>query len=193
MLYKIGGLFGPFGLVLHPSERWAYVSNTGSNNFAPFGTRVAIVDLCKRRIRKQITTGIQPSGLALASDARTLYVSNFNSLYASPTTFENLTLGQGTVSVLAVSRTGKRAQVTKTLTVPASPSTLTLWKDTLYVCNYSPNSVTAVPLSEQNRAPEVKAVEAPSASYLEDESKRRNSRKRTKKERATRRSTRSSI
>ena len=85
------GLAGSFDIVLSPDGTTAYVSNFGSNNFSPFGTTVAIVDLVTDTLTALIPVGIQPSGLALSG--RYLYVSNYNTLYTS-NTFSSLAYGR---------------------------------------------------------------------------------------------------
>ncbi len=89
------GLSGPFAIEIRHGK--AYVSNFGSNNFDLFGTTMSVVDLKSKRIVRNVTLGIQPSGLALTS--RYAYVSNYNTLYAGPQ-YTNLTAGSGSLSIV---------------------------------------------------------------------------------------------
>ncbi len=41
----VSGLFGPFEFVIDNCGKYAYVTNSGSNNFSPYGTTVSVVDL----------------------------------------------------------------------------------------------------------------------------------------------------
>jgi len=144
---KIAGLFGPFGLVVTKNNKYVYVTNFGSNNFAPFGTSVSVIHLKKQKIVKQIQTGVQPAGIAISPCNQLVYVSNYNALYANPVTFQDLTYGEGTVSVIC---TKTKTLVSKTIPVGQTPSTLTLSKDgkTLYVCKYVQNTILALNLND---------------------------------------------
>ena len=167
----IPGFFGPFNIVASPCGCFAYVTNFGSNDFAPFGTTVAVVDLRLRKIVQEVEVGIQPSGIAISPDGHSVYVSNYNALYARPH-FEALTAGEGTVNVIAVdhqckNRTktpcrkftqhncGRRmAQVLPpTLAVAETPASLTISPtgDKLYVCHYEGNVVTGICLDDHPR------------------------------------------
>lgn len=101
VIQTISGFSGPFGIAVSPDGTRAYVSNFGSNNFDPFGTTVAVVNLTLGTIVATVTVGIQPSGIAVSPDGKHVYVSNYNTLYqvGSPT-FSGLTSGQGTVNVI---------------------------------------------------------------------------------------------
>jgi len=103
LVATIPGFFGPFGLAIAPNGRRAYVTNFGSNDFSPFGTTVSVVDLRTNTIRATVEVGIQPAGVAVTPDSRFVLVTNFNSLYAHPN-FQDLTPGQGTVSVIDARR-----------------------------------------------------------------------------------------
>ncbi len=142
ILATVTGLFGPFGIVLHPSGNWAYVTNFGSNNFDPFGTTVAVIDLQTLEVAHEVDTGgIQPSGLDVSPDGKYLYVSNYNTLYqqGSPT-FSGLTAGQGTVTVID---TSTLEVIPGTIAVGQSPSFVKVdpTNQRVYVSNYTSNTV----------------------------------------------------
>lgn len=143
---SIPGLSGPFSLILSKEciPKYAYVSNFGSNNFAPFGTTVSVIDLRRHRIKRNITVGIQPSGLALSPNGDYLFVSNYNTLYAKAN-FQNLTPGEGTVNII-YNPSRKGQVISPTIPVGQSPSTITLSPDgqTLFVCQYVQNTVMAI-------------------------------------------------
>lgn len=137
----IPGLFGPFGIDLTKDGRYAYITNFGSNDFAPYGIDVAIVDIVKGRIIGFIETGIQPAGIVI--DEKFAYVSNYNALYAKPN-FAQLTYGEGTVSIIDINED----KVVKNIPVGQTPSTVTLSPcgKKLYVCKYVQNTVNAIDL-----------------------------------------------
>ena len=139
---RIPGLFGPFSIALTTDENFAYISNFGSNNFAPFGNTVSVIDLLNYQIVKTIEVGIQPSGLVIGDNFA--FVSNYNTLYASPG-YKNLTAGEGTINIIDLN-TNK--VVFPTISVGQTPSTLTLSKDNkrLYVCKYMQNTVVEIKL-----------------------------------------------
>src|SRR3972149_2205876 len=95
----IPGFSGPFGIALTEDDRYAYVTNFGSNNFAPYGITVSVVDLKKLCIVKNIEVGIQPAGIAISRHFA--YVSNYNTLYAN-SNYQNLTPGEGTVNIICL-------------------------------------------------------------------------------------------
>lgn len=136
---RITGFFGPSGIVLGGEGGLAYVTNFGSNDFAPYGTTMSVVDLAGGRIVKNVELGIQPSGIALSADGKFVYVSNYNTLYASPG-FKDLTPGEGTVNVV---RVRDHTVVGRALPVGRGPSTLALLPggEGLFVCNYIQNTV----------------------------------------------------
>ena len=136
VINSISGFFGPFGVDVTKDGKLLYISNFGSNDFAPFGSSVSVVDLRKNLIVKNIETGIQPSGLAISS--KYVYVSNYNVLYAKAN-FLNLTPGEGTVNVISL----KTNNVINTVSVGQSPATITLSPDEkkLFVCKYVQNTV----------------------------------------------------
>ena len=146
VIYTLSGFTGPFGIVLSKCGRYAYITNFGSNNFAPYGTTVSIVDLKNQQIIDNIFTGIQPSGIAINPKCCRLYVSNYNTLYAG-SDFSDLTSGQGTVSILKLSKKGDRAKViAPTICVGNSPSNLAVSPrgKNLYCSNYASNSVSKI-------------------------------------------------
>uniref|UniRef100_A0A6C0JQJ7 Uncharacterized protein n=1 Tax=viral metagenome TaxID=1070528 RepID=A0A6C0JQJ7_9ZZZZ len=136
------GLDGPFGIVLSPDSNTAYITNFGSNNFMPFGTTVAIVDLVGHTIVAKIPTGIQPSGVALSG--RYLYVSNYNTLYTDPS-FTNLVAGQGTVSIIDLYT---NTVVGPTIAVGMSPDYIVIVGKYLFVSNYTSNTISVVQIAE---------------------------------------------
>ena len=138
----ISGFFGPFGISLTKDGRYAYVSNFGSNDFAPFGTFVSIVDLKYRQIIRNIEVGIQPSGIIVGE--KFAYVSTYNALYKGPG-FTNLTYGEGSVSTI---RLDDMKLIAPTIPVGQTPSTLVLSPNEgkLYLTNYSQNTVRSISL-----------------------------------------------
>lgn len=141
----ITGLSGPFAVALSRNNRWAYVTNFGSNNFAPYGQTVSVINLKLGEIVSQIPVGIQPAGICLSPCDKYAYVSNYNALYGNPTTFQNLTYGEGTVSKICLRR---RRVIKPTISIGQTPSTLTISPDgeKLYVCKYVQNTVSAIKL-----------------------------------------------
>ena len=138
----VSGFFGPFGIAVTDDGAYAYITNFGSNDFAPYGTTVSVVDLYSMMIIKVVETGIQPSGIALLENFA--YVSNYNTLYAKPN-FQNLTPGEGTVVRINLSTD---EVVGPAIPVGQSPSTITLSPDgkKLYVCKYVQNTVVGISL-----------------------------------------------
>lgn len=140
IISKISGFFGPFGIALSTDGCYAYVTNFGSNNFAPYGTAVSVVNLRKKLIIKNIEVGIQPAGIAISNDCA--YVSNYNTLYAN-SGFQDLTPGEGTISIICLNN---NTVVSPTISVGQSPSSLVLSHDEkkLYVCKYVQNTVAEI-------------------------------------------------
>lgn len=137
----VTGLFGPFAFVIDKRGKFAYVSNFGSNNFAPYGTTVSVVDLSSLRIVNTIALGIQPSGIALheKSHKTVLLVANYNTLYAGAD-FSNLTAGEGTVQCFALDRC-RGIKLVRTVLVGQSPSQIVVSKRKVLVSNYSSNTI----------------------------------------------------
>jgi DNA-binding beta-propeller fold protein YncE len=137
VLNSIPGFFGPFGIAVTKDGEFAYVTNFGSNDFAPYGTTVSVVDLDKIVIVKTIELGIQPSGIAISKDFA--YVSNYNTLYAKAN-FQNLTPGEGTVNIICLK---SNKVISPTISIGQSPSTVVLSPNQkkLYVCKYVQNTV----------------------------------------------------
>jgi DNA-binding beta-propeller fold protein YncE len=134
------GFSGPFAVVASHDGKFAYVTNFGSNNFAPFGNTVSIVDLTTYTIVDSIVVGIQPSGIDISLDDSELYVSSYNTLYAGAS-FTNLTAGQGIISVINIAT----KKVVKTILVGQSPSNvITSLNGNIYVSNYMSNTVTKI-------------------------------------------------
>ncbi len=140
----ISGFSGPFGIAITPNGRYAYVTNFGSNNFAPFGTTVSVVDLMNNVIVDTINVGIQPAGIAISPDGRFVYVTNYNTLYAG-SNFTNLTAGQGTVSIID---TSTNQVIPPTIAVDQSPANIALSPngDFAFVTNYTSNVVDVIAL-----------------------------------------------
>ena len=59
----------PKGVVVHPSGKWAYVANGGSND-------VAVIDVQALRVAAFIPVGTRPWGLGITRDGKKLYVAN---------------------------------------------------------------------------------------------------------------------
>ena len=141
----IPGFSGPFSIAITPDGSFAYVTNFGSNNFEPYGTTVSVVDLSSNTIVATINLGIQPSGLAITPDGRFAYVSNYNTLYASPTGFQNLTPGQGTVNIID---TATNTVISPIIAVDQSPANVAISPNGqfAYVSNYISNTVNVIAL-----------------------------------------------
>lgn len=139
---RIPGLFGSFGIVASPNGKYVYVTNFGSNDFAPYGNTVSVIDLRLGRIVKNIEVGIQPSGIAIDPKGKYLYVSNYNSLYAGPG-FQNLTYGEGLINIICLK---KHVLVPPAISIGSTPSTLIMADDgkKLYVCKYAQNTVSTI-------------------------------------------------
>jgi len=136
----ISGFFGPFGIAITKNGKYAYCTNFGSNNFAPYGTSVSVVDLSSYKIIKNIELGIQPAGIVISGHY--VYVSNYNALYAK-SNFQNLTYGQGTINII---NTMTNEVIAPTIQIGQTPSTLTVSPNgsKLYVCNYVQNIVSEI-------------------------------------------------
>lgn len=151
------GFSGPFAMAIR--GRSAYVTNFGSNNFAPFGTTLVEVDLRQGTIANVFPVGIQPSGVAISRNGRYAFVTNYNTLYGQvplapysttpgappggqPQSYDNLTPGRGTVSVVDL----RRKRVTSTIAVDESPSNVVVAPDRrrAYVVNYTANTVNVI-------------------------------------------------
>lgn len=146
IIKTISGFFGPFGIALTDDGCYAYITNFGSNDFAPYGSTISKVSLEKNCIVKNIEVGIQPSGIALSKNFA--YVSNYNTLYAKAN-FQNLTPGEGTISIINLNN---NKVIGLTIPIGQSPSTITLSPDhkKLYVCKYVQNTVAAICLDKLN-------------------------------------------
>ncbi len=139
-------LSGPFAIAITPDGNYAYVTNFGSNNFAPFGTTVSVIDLNTNTVIDVIELiGIQPSGLAITPDGSLAYVSTYNTLYANPTGFGNLTPGQGVVSIID---TATNTVIPPTIAVDQAPDAIAITPDGQYafVSNFISNTVNAIAL-----------------------------------------------
>jgi YVTN family beta-propeller protein len=151
------GFSGPFSMAVRGHT--AYVTNFGSNNFAPFGRSLVEVDLRGGgRIVSVIPVGIQPSGVAISPNGRYAYVTNYNTLYTSvrlnttgpanrigqPTSYGGLTAGRGTVSVVDL----RTKRVVRTIGVDQSPSNIVLGPNgrRAVVANYTSNTVSVITL-----------------------------------------------
>lgn len=143
----IPGFSGPFAIVITANGRHAYVTNFGSNNFAPVGTTVSVVDLTTNQVTDNITLGTQPSGIALTSHDRFAYVTIYNTLYLGPN-FTNLTAGQGTVRIIDLCTNELLCPV---LVTGSSPDAIALSHDGkyAYVTNYSSNTVSVFNITDK--------------------------------------------
>ena len=142
VINSIRGFFGPFAIAVTKDGKYAYVTNFGSNDFAPYGTAVSVVDLNRNSIIKSIQVGIQPSGIAISKNFA--YVSNYNTLYAKAG-FQNLTPGEGTINIICLKCD---EVISPTVSVGQSPSTVVLSPNgrKLYVCKYVQNTVAELSL-----------------------------------------------
>jgi len=137
------GLFGPFAIAISCSGRRAYVTNFGSNNFAPYGTTLSAIDLDPMTIIKDYDLGIQPAGVALYSrdpsyqSSHFALVSNYNTLYAG-SMFTDLTPGEGTVQIIDLDTHKVTPAV---IPVGQSPSQIAVSHGRAYVTCYTANTV----------------------------------------------------
>jgi len=142
----ITGFSGPFGIAITPNGTKAYITNFGINNFTPFGTTVSVVSLSTNAIIATINVGIQPSGIAISPDGNYAYVSNYNSLYnqinSAPNIYQ-LVSGDGTVNII---NTSTNTLVGKTIVVGRSPANIAISGKSVYVTNYTSNTVSVIPL-----------------------------------------------
>lgn len=145
----IGGFFGPFGIALTPNGRYAYITNFGSNNFDPIGTTVSVVNLKRRKITATIDLALQPAGIGITPDGRFAYVTNYNTLYRHKD-FTELTAGDGTVSIIDISR---NEVLPPTILVGASPARVTISPNGkfAYISNFTANTIDVIALSHQPR------------------------------------------
>jgi YVTN family beta-propeller protein len=141
----IPGFSGPFDIALTPNDKYAYVTNFGSNNFTPTGTTITVVNLRDHTIVKTIDVGIQPSGVAITPDGHFAYITNYNTLYADSTNFTDLTAGQGTVNIIDVK---KKKVIAPTIAVEQSPHAITIADNGkyAYVTNFTSNTVSVIKL-----------------------------------------------
>lgn len=145
----IPGLSGPFAIAINPNGLKAYVTNFGSNNFAPYGTTVSVINTATNTITKTINVGIQPSGIAVTPDGEYVYVTNYNTLYAGGATtpiinsFTSLTPGTGTVNIIDATT---EALVAPTIVVGQSPSAIAISPGGTfsYVTNFISNTVSVI-------------------------------------------------
>lgn len=135
------GLSGPFDIAISSCGKMGYVTNFGSNNFAPFGTTVSVIKLKSLQFIKNINTGIQPSGICISPCDNYLYVTNYNTLYAEPS-FTNLTPGQGTVAVIDT----HTYKILDNIEVNQSPANIACTDKFLYVTNFISNTLNIIPL-----------------------------------------------
>jgi YVTN family beta-propeller protein len=132
----VTGFSGPFGIDV--SKKNAYITNFGSNNFAPYGTSVSVVNLVSLTISHTVeNVGIQPSGVVVYKSR--VYVTNYNSLYDGAT----LITGQGTVSVIDAD-SNKLLPIT--YEVDQAPANITAANNRLYVSNWTSNTVSVIPI-----------------------------------------------
>ena len=142
----ITGFSGPFAIAITSTGRYAYVTNFGSNNFAPFGNTVSVVDLCANAIVDTIDLGIQPSGIVIPPYSCYAYVTNYNTLYrVGAPTFSGLTAGQGTVNIINLKT---NEVVAPTILVGQSPANIAVAPNGkyAYVSNFTSNTVSVIQL-----------------------------------------------
>jgi len=137
-------LFGMFAIKIDASGKFAYLTNFGSNNFAPYGTTVCVIDLEQKTQSALIELGIQPSGFDITPDGLYGFVSNYNTLYSSGApNYTGLTAGQGTVNIIDLST---NLLVPITINVGLSPGAILMSPDGKYafVSNYTANTVSVI-------------------------------------------------
>ncbi|MBV8661439.1 MAG: YncE family protein, partial [Candidatus Dependentiae bacterium] len=144
VIETIAGFSGPFGIAITPNGNYAYVTNFGSNNFAPFGTTVSVIDIAINSVVETIDLGIQPAGIAITPNGNFAYVSNYNTLYAGAG-FTDLTAGQGTISVIDLIG---NFVISSVIAVGQSPDAIAISPNGqfAYVTNYTSNSVNVIAL-----------------------------------------------
>jgi YVTN family beta-propeller protein len=135
------GLSGPFSIAINRRGTRAYVTNFGSNNFAPYGTTLSVIDLQAFTILSDVELGIQPSGVAVYH--RYALVSNYNTLYAGAM-FTDLTPGEGTVQIVDL-HTNKATNII--IPVGQSPSQITVSRGRAFVTCYTSNTVHSFDIS----------------------------------------------
>lgn len=150
LIDTLNGFSGPFDIVINFAGTRAYVTNFGSNNFAPVGQTVSVIDLTTFTILTTINVGIQPSGIAITPDDKYAYVSNYNTLYSNGVTFPpingvspsftGLTAGDGTVQIINLT---SNTVVGNTIVVGKSPSNIAITPDGTKVCvsNFSSGTI----------------------------------------------------
>lgn len=135
------GFSGPFDIAVSSCGKIGYVTNFGSNNFAPFGTTISVVKLKSLTIIKTIQTGIQPSGICISPCDNYIYVTNYNTLYAG-SSFTNLTPGQGTVTVINTNN----YKVLYNIEVNQGPANIVCTDKYLYITNFISNTLNIITL-----------------------------------------------
>lgn len=141
---RISGFFGPFSITIDAEGKNAYLTNFGSNNFAPYGETVSVLNLSTHSITVINTGGIQPAGFAITADGKYGLVSNYNTLYSTGApNFTGLTAGQGTVNIIDLST---NTLVPMTINVGQSPGSILMSPDGMFavVSNYTGNTVSVV-------------------------------------------------
>jgi YVTN family beta-propeller protein len=134
---------GPFAIAVDARGKFAYITNFGSNNFAPYGTTVSVLDL-ETKQAVLVNVGIQPAGFAITTDGRYGFVSNYNTLYSTGApAFTGLTAGQGTVNIIDLAT---HTLVPVTINVGMSPGSIVMSPDGKYaiVSNYTGNTVSVI-------------------------------------------------
>lgn len=142
----VTGLFGPFNITLTPDDKYAIVTNFGSNNFTPFGTSATKIDLSTNTIVDTFSLGIQPAGSAITPDGHYALTTNYNTLYTvTMPYFNNLTAGQGTVNIIDLLN---NAVLPITIDVGQSPNEIAITPNGAfaYVTNYTSNTVSVIAL-----------------------------------------------
>ena len=140
----INGFSGPFAIAITPDGNYAYVTNFGSNNFAPYGTTVSAINLKTNTIAATINVGIQPSGIGITPDGKYAYVTNYNTLYAG-SDFTDLTAGQGTINIIDIAT---NTVMSPTIAVGQSPDAVAISShgEFAYITNYTSNTVNVIAL-----------------------------------------------
>jgi len=144
------GFSGPFSITIDAKGNYAYLTNFGSNNFAPYGKTVSVINLKDNKVIKEINTGgIQPAGFTITPDGKYGFVSNYNTLYSTGAPkFTGLTAGQGTVNIIDLST---KSLVPITINVGQSPGSIIMSPNGQYaiVSNYTSNTVSIISVYER--------------------------------------------
>src|SRR4030042_5538508 len=138
----------PQALVLSEDEKFLYVAEGGAKQIAVFSTD-------SNKVIKTIALSDEPTGLALSSDGKCLYVTCAGS--------------QGQVCVVGTDT----AQIIKRIPVGHSPCSPVLSPDgkVLYVCNRFSNDVSVISITDNKHIAGIKVLREPFAAEITPDGK----------------------